>query len=162
MNTTHFRITTPHLFKRIFQTNPRQIISDLLSHMTVQKILILASLLIILLFDVFHLFTDPTFMAPVGSMGFEIGRVLVAVLLLFLLFTDPPRSLKVRSALGAASFVMFVVALQSLFAYQIGIIDCVLYLEVAIIVGLEALEPQRRVRVTRYTNAQFNPAESKG
>jgi hypothetical protein len=162
MNTTHFRITTPHLFKRIFHTNLRQIMSDLLSHMTVQKILILASLLLVLLFDVFHFATDPTSMAPVGSMGFEIGRVLVAVLLLFLFFTNPPRSLKVRSLLGIAACAMSVIALQSLFTYQIGVIDCVLYLEVAIIVGLEALEPQRRVRTARYMNAGFKPSQAKG
>lgn len=156
MNTTYFHIPAPRLFKRLSRTNLRQIAGEVLAYLTVQKILTIASLLIVLLFGVFHLFTDPTFTAPVGSIGFEIGRALVAVLLVFLLITDPPRSLRVRTALGAAAFMTFVIALQSFFTYQIGFIDCVLYVEVAIIVGLEALEPQRRFRATRRPDVRFH------
>lgn len=156
MKTTAFRTDLYHLFDKISFTDLRERLPSISRYLTVQKLLIIASLLIILLFDVFHLYTDPTFTAPVGLMGFEIGRLLVAVLLLFLLFTEPPRSLKVRSVLGAAAFMTFVIALQSFFTYQIGFIDCVLYLEVAIIVGLEALEPQGHFRATRRSGVRFH------
>lgn len=158
MNTTHVRAAVRPLFMKISFTTLRARLNTILPYLTIQKLLIVASLLLVLLFDVFHLFTDPTFKAPVGLMGFEIGRLLVAVLLLFLLFTDPPRSLGVRRILGGAAFVMFAVALQSLFTYQIGIIDCILYLEVAIIVGLEALEPQGHLRTTRHPGIRFHSA----
>lgn len=111
--------------------------------LTVQKLLIVASLVIVLLFDVFHIYTDPTSLAPVGSIGFEIGRFLTALFLVSLLITDPPRSLLFRSALGASACAIFGIATYSLFTYQLGFIDTVLYMEVAIILGLEALEPKR-------------------
>lgn len=155
MTTTHASNTARPLFMKISFTKLRDRINALMQYVTVQKMLIVASLLIVLSFDVFHLFTDPTFKTPVGLMGFEIGRLLIAVLLLFLLFTDPPRSLRVRGILGGAAFVMFAVALQSLFAYQIGIVDCILYLEVAIIVGLEALEPQGHLSM-RHPSMRFH------
>lgn len=155
MKTTLFRHAS-RLFTKISFSDLRERAHTMLSYLTVQKILIVASLLIILLFDVFHFYTDPTFTAPVGLMGFEIGRLLVAVLLLFLLFTEPPRSLAVRGVLGVGAAATFVVALQSLFNYQIGIIDCILYMEVAIIVALEALEPQGHYRATRYSNIHFH------
>ena len=156
MNTSYFSTAARRLFSRNTITTFREHIIGLMSYLTVQRILIIASLLLVLCFDIFHIYTDPTFLAPVGLMGFEIGRLLVAVLLLFLLFTEPPRSLKVRTVLGIAAFMTFAIALQSFFTYQIGFIDCVLYLEVAIIVGLEALEPQGHFRATRRSGVRFH------
>ena len=115
MNTSYFSTAARRHFSRSTITTLREHIIGLMPYLTVQKILIIASLLLVLCFDIFHIYTDPTFLAPVGLMGFEIGRLLVAVLLLFLLFTEPPRSLKVRTVLGIAAFMTFVIALQSFF-----------------------------------------------
>lgn len=122
--------------------------THVMAFLTVQKLLIIAALAIVLLFNVFHVYTDPTSLAPVGSIGFEIGRYLTALFLFFLLITDPPRSLLFRSVLGISGCMIFGIATYSLFTYQLGFIDSVLYMEVAIILGLEALEPKTATKST--------------
>lgn len=140
MNYRHF---SPSLFLHFIQRIPyRQLPVRLMAFLTVQKLLIVATLTLVLLFDVFRIYTDPTSVAPVGSIGFEIGRLLTALFLVFLLITDPPRSLLFRSLLGVSACIIFGIATYSFFTYQLGFIDSVLYVEVAIILGLEALEPK--------------------
>lgn len=119
-------------------------------YVSVQKLLIFAALLIVLLFDVFHIYTDPTSMAPVGSIGFEVARLLTALFLFVLLVTDPPRAILFRIILGMSAAIIMAMSIYGLFDYQLGLVDAVLYIEVAIILGLEALEPKVHPRlVTR-------------
>lgn len=140
MNYRHF---SPSLFLHFIQRIPyRQLPVRLMAFLTVQKLLIVATLTLVLLFDVFRIYTDPTSLAPVGSIGFEIGRLLTALFLFFLLITDPPRSLLFRAVLGVSACIIFGITTYSFFSYQLGFIDSVLYMEVAIILGLEALEPK--------------------
>ena len=151
MNHRHFRLSS---FLHFIQHFPySRLPVRLMAFLTVQKLLIVATLMIVLLFDVFHVYTDPTSLAPVGSIGFEIGRYLTALFLFFLLITDPPRSLLFRSILGVSACVIFGIATYSLFTYQLGFIDSVLYMEVAIILGLEALEP-KTAALTRHSTAR--------
>ena len=144
MNSTHFRLSS---FAHLLRTLPYDRIR---SRLTVQKLLIVAALAIVLLFDIFHIYTDPTSLAPVGLVGFEIGRYLTALFLFFLLITDPPRAMLVRVALGICAASVFLIAVYAFFTYQLGYIDSVLYAEVAIILGLEALEPKARPHSRRY------------
>lgn len=140
MNRRHF---SPSSFLHFIQHIPySQLPIRLMAFLTVQKLLIVATLILVLLFNVFHIYTDPTSLAPVGSIGFEIGRLLTALFLFFLLITDPPRSLLFRSILGVSACIIFGITTYSFFSYQLGFIDSVLYIEVAIILGLEALEPK--------------------
>ena len=139
MTILHFYTTVQNLFSYNSLITLR---SRLAPYVSVQKLLITASLLIVLLFDVFHIYTDPTSLAPVGSIGFEAARLLTAMLLFFLLVTDPPRALAFRIVLGISAVAIVTTAVYSFLAYQLGFIDTVLYLEVAIILGLEALEPK--------------------
>lgn len=146
MNTSHAHFSSfAHLLHKIPYDRIRV---RLLSYMTIQKLLIVAAIAIILLFDVFHIFTDPTSLAPVGLVGFEIGRYVTVLFLFFLLITDPPRAMMVRVALGIAAASVFSLAVYAFFSYQIGYIDSVLFTEVAIILGLEALEPKPVRQVT--------------
>lgn len=154
MNIRHFYTTVQHLFTHNSLITLR---TRLAPYVSVQKLLITASLLIVLLFDVFHVYTDPTSLAPVGSIGFEIARLLTAMLLFFLLVTDPPRALAFRAILGISAVAIVVAVIQSSLAYKLGFIDTVLYLEVAIILGLEALEPKTRPGLWRRVIGRGSP-----
>lgn len=147
MNYRHFN---PSSYLYFIQHLPySQLLIRLVAFLTIQKLLIVATLALVLLFDVFHIYTDPTSLAPVGSIGFETGRFLTALFLVFLLITDPPRSLLFRSVLGVGACIIFGMTTYSFFTYQLGFIDSVLYMEVAIILGLEALEPKTAAKPAR-------------
>jgi len=148
MNFSHHRLFS---IARFMHTIPYDRIRTRLSaYLTIQKLLIVAALAIVLLFDVFRIYTDPTSLAPVGLIGVEIGRYLTALFLFFLLITEPPRALLIRVMLGVCACIIFGLVVFSFFTYQLGYIDSVLYAEVAIILGLEALEPKARPHPHRY------------
>lgn len=152
MNRRHDSLSS--ILNVIQQFPYRKLGSHFMAFLSVQKLLIIAALAIVLLFNVFHVYTDPTSLAPVGSIGFEIARYLTVLFLFFLLVTDPPRSLLFRSLLGVSACIIFGIATYSLFAYHLGFIDSVLYMEVAIILGLEALEPKTSTKLTRHATTQ--------
>lgn len=67
-------------------------------------------------------------------------RIVMVVLLVALLFTKPPRSKLFRTMLATWSFALAVLATQLLMTYQLHLLDAIVFLEVAIIFGVEALE----------------------
>ena len=75
-----------------------------------------------------------------SSAGYMMLRIVVAILLVGLLFTTPPRTKLFRAMLGVWAFALAVTAGQLLLNYQLYLLDAVLFLEVAIIFGIEALE----------------------
>lgn len=74
-------------------------------------------------------------------------RTGVAALLVALLVTTPPRSKELRAVIGAGSLILVVVATQQLFAYHLGLFDALVFMEVAIIFAIEALETRTRIPV---------------
>ena len=75
-------------------------------------------------------------------------RVALIGLLTVLFFTSPPRSLEFRTALGFASGVLGIGVAIMLSQYSMGIMDALLFTEVAIIFALEALESPVRVKTS--------------
>lgn len=67
-------------------------------------------------------------------------RVGILILLVTLLFTNPPRSARVRVLSGIASGVMLIMCLAQLTAFNTYIVDAIVYLELAIIFAIESLE----------------------
>lgn len=61
-------------------------------------------------------------------------------LLALVLFSHPPRGVVMRAGLGGSALILAIATIQWLTSYHIGLIDAVVYIEVAIIVGIEALE----------------------
>lgn len=67
-------------------------------------------------------------------------RGAIILLLLGLLVTQPPRSRLFRAMLGTWSVALAVLAGQLLLTYQIYLLDAVMFVEIAIIFAVEALE----------------------
>lgn len=76
-------------------------------------------------------------------------RGVIAVLLLSLLVTKPPRSRLLRTVIGAWSIVLGFVSIQSLFNYQLALFDALVFLEVAVIFAVEALETRVTIPVNK-------------
>lgn len=87
--------------------------------------------------------TDSFYMsfADTGTMH-TVLRAVVVVGLMIILFSRPPRSAPVRMVLGALSSVILIGACASMIDYHVGPLDAVLYLQVSIILALEAIESQ--------------------
>lgn len=93
------------------------------------------------------------------SAAYQAIRAGVGVLLVSLLITHAPRSAVFRVALGVWALALAVTAFQLLLTYQMNFLDAVVFTELAIIFGIEALEtrsipikkpriPARRIPVT--------------
>lgn len=100
--------------------------------------------------------TDGFLMSFANSGVIHTGlRAAVLVGLLIVLFSRPPRSTAVRMGLGALSSIVLMGACVSMMDYHIGILDAVLYLQVSIILAMEAIEDQKapvRFSQTQTTN----------
>lgn len=88
------------------------------------------------------------------STSFAVIRGAILVLLGALLVVRPPRPLYLRAIIGAAATALLVSALWFTTTYMIQPIDTVVFVEVAIVFGIEALEvraPQRTTIARRAT-----------
>lgn len=74
------------------------------------------------------------------SLVYTIIRVAIIALLLIVLFTNPPRSEALRSVLGAWALLLAALSSSILVSYQIEFFDAIVFMQVAIILGIEALE----------------------
>ena len=84
---------------------------------------------------------DSLFMAFAGTgLAYTLLRGMIAALLIGLLLTEPPRTHLFRTMLAVWSVALAVTTGQLLLTYQIHLLDAVLFLEVAIIFAVEALE----------------------
>lgn len=72
--------------------------------------------------------------------AYLVVRVAVMLLLIGLLVTNPPRSHLFRTMLGVWAVALSVLAAQLLLTYQLHLLDAIVFIEVAIIFGVEALE----------------------
>lgn len=69
-------------------------------------------------------------------------RAALIGVLVTLLITDPPRSMYFRSFLAGFAAVLFVSTVLLVNAFTIELIDAVIFIEVAIIFMIEAIEPE--------------------
>lgn len=74
------------------------------------------------------------------STAYQTIRGGIALLLIGLLVTYAPRSNVFRLMLGVWALALATTALQLLFTYQMNILDAIVFAELAIIFGIEALE----------------------
>lgn len=74
------------------------------------------------------------------STGFAIIRAAVLVLLGTLLWVEPPRPFYIRAIIGGAAAALLVTVIWLTQNYTLEPIDTVVFIEVAIVFGIEALE----------------------
>ena len=87
------------------------------------------------------MYPDSLLMAFAGvGVTFTVLRAVMIALLVGILLTNPPRSHLFRTMIGVWAVALAVTAGQLLMNYQIHMLDAVLFIEVAIILGAEALE----------------------
>ena len=87
------------------------------------------------------MYPESLLMAFAGvGVTFTVLRIVMIALLVGLLLTNPPRSHMFRTMLGVWAVALAVTAGQLLMNYQIHMLDAILFIEVAIIFGAEALE----------------------
>lgn len=93
-----------------------------------------------LIASVFHL--DLITMFIDTSLTYNLVRIGAILVLLSLLVIKPPRSLSVRAFLGAAGIALHAWSINALL-YSNGIfLDALVFMAVAIVLEVEALEPQ--------------------
>ena len=114
------------------------------------KTLIISTLLFVLLLLAGSVYFPQTFLMSLAdtSVTYQVLRVAIVLLLVSILVTKPPRSLKVRAMIGGWSFLLAVQAVEALFSYQLRLLDGLVFLEVSIILAIEALET-RQIPVTK-------------
>jgi hypothetical protein len=126
------------------------------------KTLVIATLLFVsLLFAGSIYFPDTLFMSLADtSPTYLFLRGAIIVLLISILVTKPPRSLKLRAMIGAWSFLLAIQSIESLFSYELRLMDSLVFMEVAIILGIEALETRQIPVTKKHTPARRIPVVS--
>lgn len=114
------------------------------------KTLVIFTLMFVAMLFVGSIYFTDTLLISLAdtSPTYQLLRAAIVVLLISILVTNPPRSLKLRSMIGAWSFLLGLQAIESLFSYQLRLLDGILFLEVAIILAIEALET-RQIPITK-------------
>lgn len=83
---------------------------------------------------------DPFMWLASTSTNFEVIRAGLIALLAVLFFADPPRAIFFRVILAACASVLVIGTLWMLSTYTMYLIDAIMFVEIAIIFGVEALE----------------------
>lgn len=78
------------------------------------------------------------------SIEIQAIRAGLIVILGVLLFSNPPRMLYFRFAIAAVAAVLSIATVELLVTYQINLIDAVVFMEIAVIFGIEALEAPKK------------------
>lgn len=118
--------------------------------MTSGKTLVTLTLLFVATLFAGSIYFPDTFVMSLAdtSAMYQFLRGAIVVLLISLLVTTPPRSMALRTMIGGWSFLLAVQAVEALVSYQLRLLDGLVFLEVAIILGIEALET-RQIPVTK-------------
>lgn len=132
-----------------------------ITRLGINRFLIAATLLLVAAMSLGAVVYSDTFLSQLvdTSAAYQVIRLGVVVLLIGLLVTYAPRSAVFRLTLGVWALALATTALQLLFTYQMNFLDAVVFTELAIIFGIEALEtrsipikkphiPARRIPVT--------------
>ncbi|HRJ05966.1 MAG TPA: hypothetical protein PK096_00140 [Candidatus Saccharibacteria bacterium] len=89
---------------------------------------------------------NPIILQLVEASSFHMGlRAAMMIILIALLVYRPPRSFASRACLLLLASVMSTAAVHQFFSYQLGLIDALVYVEVAIILALEGLESKPKL-----------------
>lgn len=78
------------------------------------------------------------------STTFAVIRAIALSFLVALLVSKPPRSVIFRSGLGLMALVLAFASISSLYTYEMGIVDAVIFFEMSIIMAIEALELRQK------------------
>lgn len=98
-----------------------------------------------------HLYPDTIItMFADDSTVFMALRAGIVVMLLSLLMTNPPRSQALRLLIGTWSVALIALTSHLFLNYQLLLLDAILFVEVAIIFGVEALEAKRVIPVNKH------------
>ena len=108
-----------------------------------KQLLVITSLLLTLWLLVAGLWYRSDFIMSFADIGttHTILRGIVVTGLLIIFLSKPPRSSVVRVILGALSTIILVGAFGSMVDYQVGPLDALLYMQVSILLAIEAIEP---------------------
>lgn len=111
---------------------------------TTKHMIVIGSILMAVLLLWGGIMQPDSFLMSFASVGPEHTALRAVILgsLIAILVSRPPRSFPFRMLLGAVSSLVLVVACVSMIDYQIGVLDAFLYLEVSIILAIEAIESQ--------------------
>lgn len=107
-----------------------------------KKLLIVGTMLLVsaLFIGTLYFPNAPLMWLAGTSIGYEVLRGVAIVLLGTLLFSNPPRALYIRYTIGASAAVLGIATTVLAVTYAIQLIDTIVFMEVAVIFGIEALE----------------------
>ncbi len=86
--------------------------------------------------------TNPIMWLGSTSADFVTVRAILIVLLIILLFTDPPRNILLRVVLGLSSIALLSWVSLEIYTYSILVLDVGIFMLAGIILAIEALEPR--------------------
>lgn len=107
------------------------------------KQLITAIIIVIAISGIASFFNlDPFMNAFIGAGPvYNVFRAAAVALLIVLLVTNPPRTLRVRALLAGGSAALLGLLAYQFSTYQLYLLDAFVFVELAIIFAIEALEP---------------------
>ncbi len=103
---------------------------------------------------------DPVMWIASTTTQYESLRGVLIALLLVLLFSHPPRALLFRWFIGALAAGLLLATISSLLSYSMKLLDAVVFVEIAIIFGIEALEEKTVHLPAVTTKAKKKPSFS--
>lgn len=110
--------------------------------MGVKRLLIIATTFLVcaMLFDGLYQKDAPLMWLASTTINYAYMRMALIVVLVMLLVTNPPRSSYFRTFLAGFSAALFIGTVLLSNWYAIGLLDAIVFIEVAIICMIEALE----------------------
>ena len=128
--------------------------------MTVSKTLIAITFLLVatLLVGGVYFASSPLMWFAATGNEYHVIRGVILALLVALFLSRPPRSLFFRALLGMSAALVLSIPLVGVLTYQVGLVDAVVFIEVGIILGIEALEYQEKKTGGLYKNKKWAAA----
>lgn len=126
-------------------TNTLPIATTKLKRFDSAKVTILSTIatLVAVLYTSFTHVTNGINFFITPDISYDIVRAGAVAILISLLFITAPRSMAMRLFLGLIATVLFAGSIWLLLDYQMLLLDAVVFIAVAIVFCIEALEPER-------------------
>lgn len=126
-----------------------------------KTLVILTMLFVLMLLAGSVYFPNTTLMSLADtSLTYTTIRGGIIVMLISILVTKPPRALALRGMLGSWALLLALRAIDALLSYEMHVLDSVVFMEVAIILAIEALEKQPLPAIKKPTPARRIPVVS--
>lgn len=115
-----------------------------------KQLLIVGTILLLAAMMIGAQFTGDNLLSVVWSSAIEyqVVRFILIAMLLGLLFSTPPRSARFRTVLAIVSAALLGGSAVLLLNYQMYALDAVVFIEIAIILAIEAIESPAYVRLS--------------